>query len=527
MSVGMRRKKLKAPKYAGEECGKEYASTLKQCDSQRAVLGACLKFPFSPEAYSAISEAGSELLKVQRQLDGITAQIFFDYEQEIKLLRAEIKKVKRENKGLLIELRRSMKIKDKNEKEKKKPNNTEETPDPEKTKKKGKRGAPVGHRGNNRPIPDNITNTEVVPPPSECDCGCCNILELEESDDKFIEDIVTVKVVTKIKYLMGKCAECGKIIRSDKGVSGPPVETGPNIGACLTMLKQYGMTYGNLSKLCGDVFEIPITRSGILGIVNRNVDRMNPIYDIIGNHIPKELILHGDESGWKVRGKSGYIWIFCSKNAVYFLHDKSRSGDVPKNVLGEDYKGIFVCDFYGGYNFLENTQRCLVHFMRDIKKQCDIYTGSKALIEFKERIKTFIKDGLEIQKMEESDKKEKEIKKLGERLDATAKMILPKGDPEKLTKRILKYKDQMMLFVKHPGVEYHNNRAERHLRPMVIARKNSFGSDTDAGAKRMCVLQSVVETCKVNNIRPFDFLKKIIKSDPKIHNILTVPMLPI
>ena len=107
------------------------------------------------------------------------------------------------------------------------------------------------------------------------------------------------------------------------------------------------------------------------------------------------------------------------------------------------------------------------------------------------------------------------------------KMKLPEGDPEKLTKRILKYKNQMMLFVKYPGVEYHNNRAERHLRPMVIARKNSFGSDTDAGAKRICVLQSVVETCKVNDIRPFDFIKKIIQNDPKIHDILTVPMLPI
>jgi transposase len=174
---------------------------------------------------------------------------------------------------------------------------------------------------------------------------------------------------------MGKCAGCGKIIRSKKGVSGPPVETGPNLEAYLAMIKQYGMTYGNLNKLCTDLLDIPLTRSGILGIVNRNVDKMNPIYDIIGNHVPKELSLHGDESGWKVRGKSGYIWIFCNKNVVYFLHDKSRAGTVPKDVVGGDYKGIFVCDFYGGYNFLENTQRCLVHFLRDIKKQCEIYTG--------------------------------------------------------------------------------------------------------------------------------------------------------
>lgn len=523
----MRRKKLKPPKYSENELREEYTSILKQRGSRRAVFEVCSKLSFSPEAYSTALEAGSDLLETQCALDGVTARILFDYEREIKQLRAEAKKLKREKQGLLIELHRSMKIKDEDKKEKENSENTKTTSDSEKTKKRGKRGAPVGHRGNNRPTPDAITNTEVVQPPAVCDCGCCNILTLEESDDKFIEDIITVKIVTKIRYLMGKCTECGKIIRSEKGVSGPPVETGPNIGSYLTMLKQYGMTYGNLSKLCGEILNIPITRSGILGIVNRNVDRMNPIYDIIANHLPKEKILNGDESGWKVRGKSGYIWIFCNKNVVYFLHDKSRAGAVPKDVLGDDYKGILICDFYGGYNFLKNTQRCLVHFLRDIKKQCDIYASSKSLGEFKEQMNTFIKNGLEIQKMEESEEKQKEIEELGMKLDAMAKIKLPKGDPEKLTKRILKYKDQMMLFVKHPGVEYHNNRAERHLRPMVLARKNSFGSDTDAGAKRMCVLQSVVETCKVNNIRPFDFIRKIIHADPKIHNILTVPMLPI
>jgi len=521
----MKRKKLKPPKYFGEEFSKTYASLLKQCASRRTALEACSKLSYSPEAYSVLLRAASDFIKTQRTLDNMTAHVVFDYEQKIKELRTEVKTLNQDKKGLLIELRRNMKIKDKNEKGK--TSNAEETSEAEKKIKKGKRGAPVGHRGNSRPIPNNITNTEVVSPPAKCDCGCCNILQLEESDDKFIEDIKIIKTVTKIRYLRGKCTECGKIIRSKKGTSGPPVETGSDIGACLTMLKQYGMTYGNLSKLCSEILGIPITRSGILGIVTRNIDRMNPIYDIIANQVPKEAILHGDESSWKVRGKSGYIWIFCNKNIVYFLHDKSRAGTVPKDVLGDDYNGVFVCDFYGGYNFLKNTQRCLVHFLRDIKKQCEIFRGSKSLAVFQEGVKAFIKAGMEIQEMEESEDKQKEIGNLSRKLEHLAKMKLPKGDPEKLTKRILKYKDQMMLFVKHPGVEYHNNRAERHLRPIVIARKNSFGSDTDAGAMRMCVLHSLVETCKVNNIKPFDFLKKLITSDPEIHNILTIPLLPV
>ncbi len=68
-----------------------------------------------------------------------------------------------------------------------------------------------------------------------------------------------------------------------------------------------------------------------------------------------------------------------------------------------------------------------------------------------------------------------------------------------------------MRFVENPDVDYHNNRSERQLRPIVISRKMSFGSDTPEGARRNCVLHSVIETCKLQNVRPIDFIEKIIE----------------
>ena len=62
------------------------------------------------------------------------------------------------------------------------------------------------------------------------------------------------------------------------------------------------------------------------------------------------------------------------------------------------------------------------------------------------------------------------------------------------------------IFVENEGRLYHwaedrrvpadNNLAERDLRPSVIARKTSFGSITDAGAKTRSVLTSVVQSMK-------------------------------
>ncbi len=88
-------------------------------------------------------------------------------------------------------------------------------------------------------------------------------------------------------------------------------------------------------------------------------------------------------------------------------------------------------------------------------------------------------------------------------------MKLPEGKASTLAKRIAKHYQDLARYLVEPGVEYHNNRAERQLRPLVVARKNSYGSNTSMGAERNCIINSVVETCRLNNIRPIDWLKQV------------------
>jgi hypothetical protein len=76
------------------------------------------------------------------------------------------------------------------------------------------------------------------------------------------------------------------------------------------------------------------------------------------------------------------------------------------------------------------------------------------------------------------------------RLDSLTTMPVTQGKATTLQKRIEKYRDDLIRFVTHPEVEFHNNRAERQLRPLVIGRKVSFGSQTPSGALRHCILHS-------------------------------------
>jgi len=55
-----------------------------------------------------------------------------------------------------------------------------------------------------------------------------------------------------------------------------------------------------------------------------------------------------------------------------------------------------------------------------------------------------------------------------------------------------------------------NNRAERELRPTVIARKVSFGSQTEDGAKTRQNWMSILHSLKKRGIRPQERVKQVL-----------------
>src|SRR3972149_1440921 len=72
-------------------------------------------------------------------------------------------------------------------------------------------------------------------------------------------------------------------------------------------------------------------------------------------------------------GRTGMAWAFVTPTVRYFVYRRSRSGEVAKEVLGEQFAGVTVSDFYAGYNRLEGKhQRCWVHLLRDLKDLAEL-----------------------------------------------------------------------------------------------------------------------------------------------------------
>jgi len=77
-------------------------------------------------------------------------------------------------------------------------------------------------------------------------------------------------------------------------------------------------------------------------------------------------------------------------------------------------------------------------------------------------------------------------------------------------RNLLKLEVALWLFVSEDGVEPTNNAAERAIRPAVIWRRTSFGSDSLAGSEFVSRLLTVVSSLNLQERNILDFLAESI-----------------
>jgi Transposase IS66 family/zinc-finger binding domain of transposase IS66 len=79
-------------------------------------------------------------------------------------------------------------------------------------------------------------------------------------------------------------------------------------------------------------------------------------------------------------------------------------------------------------------------------------------------------------------------------------------------RNLLKLSDSLWLFVREDGVEPTNNAAERAIRPAVIWRRTSFGSDSAAGSEFVSRLLTVVSSLNLQERNILNFLVESVSA---------------
>jgi hypothetical protein len=74
----------------------------------------------------------------------------------------------------------------------------------------------------------------------------------------------------------------------------------------------------------------------------------------------------------------------------------------------------------------------------------------------------------------------------------------------------------LTLFLRQPGAPLDNNVCERALKMAILHRKNSLSYKTERGAQVGDLFMSLIHTCRLNRVNPFDYLLALVRHPAQV-----------
>jgi transposase len=258
-----------------------------------------------------------------------------------------------------------------------------------------------------------------------------------------------------------------------------------------------------------------LARGTLVGLLRAVAARAAPALAQLQERIRGSPVVCADETGWREDGQAGYIWGFSTPTLRYYHYDRSRAGRVVQQVLGDEYEGTLVSDFYGAYNIHAGPhQRCWVHLLRDLHDLRAAHPGDAELAAWADAVHDLYLAAKQVATGALAwDERVAARVDLERRLSA---VCAPHWGPAAtapqatLCRRIDWFLDELFEFVLDPAVPADNNLAERSLRPLVVARKVSGGTRSPEGSRVRMALASLFGTWLAQGRDPFDTCRQLL-----------------
>lgn len=384
------------------------------------------------------------------------------------------------------------------------------------TKTPKKRGAPIGHPGKTRKIPDRFDEHVEVTLKHCPQCGSTDLRRTGKPEDHYQEDIVLPRVVvTRYRHYSYDCQGCGKVVEGVGQGEMPGCYIGPVAKSVAAFLRyQMKVPYRKVRLLFHELFHLDFDPSSAVGFDRQVRNRGSPLYEALRQSLPKQPYLHADETGWRSDGVNHWLWCFIGPERVVYRIDRSRGSKVVAAMLGKRYSGVLISDFLAAYNNLVcRKQRCLVHLVRLIKKWQIYFASDSKKLRYFEQLKGLVKAIIRLSSSMLSrrvknfiDRKADLIGRLRRLLHTTLGHVRADKFIRKLAGKI----KELVTCLDFPEVSAHNNLAERLLRDNVIMRKVTFGNRSQNGMRNHEVLMSLIQTARLQNLNPLHFLHLLL-----------------
>jgi hypothetical protein len=290
---------------------------------------------------------------------------------------------------------------------------------------------------------------------------------------------------------------------------------------------------------------VELDRSMLADWVGRASWLLQPLGERLAAHVFAGVKIHADDTPVPVldpgrgRTKKGRLWVYVRDDrpcgdptppAAVFFYSPDRKGERPADHLAH-FSGFLQADAYPGFDALYGERiteiACWSHARRKI---FDAHESTKSPI----AADALQKIG-ELYKIEKALRGRPPDRRRDVRQEAAKPRLIalrvwfeaqiaklpPKGGLAQAIRYALSNWTALTRYADDGRLEIDNNRAENTLRGVALGRKNWLFAGSDSGGTRAAAIYSLIETCKLNGVDPFAYLRDVLGriADHKINRV--------
>jgi transposase len=410
-------------------------------------------------------------------------------------------------------------------------------------------------RMNRGSLPAHLPRIEMVVDIEDHSCPCCrNALHRIGEDRSERLDIIPaqlrVLVVRRPKYACRACEEVvvqapapARLIEGGMPTEATVAQVLVSKYADHLPLYRQAQIYARQG--------ITLDRSTLADWVGRAAWLLRPVHERLLTTLKTSTKLFADETTAPVldpgrgRTKVGQLWAYarddrpwggCDPPGVAYVYAPDRKAERPITHLA-GFKGILQVDGYGGYRALAERGDvqlafCWAHVRRrfyELAVAGPAPIASEALKRIAELYAIEAEcrgHSAEQRRALRQQKSRPVIEAFEPWLQTKLGLISQKTKLAEAIRYALSRWEGLTRFLDDGRIEIDSNVVERSIRPIALNRKNALFAGSDGGGEHWAVIASLVETCKLCNVEPQNYLAnvmtKIVNGHPnsQIDNLL-------
>jgi transposase len=383
------------------------------------------------------------------------------------------------------------------------------------------RGGQPGHPGTTRQLRPLAAVDELhICQPTHCaSCGS----PLTGSDPAPLRHQITElpplkPTITEYQLHALRCQRCGVVTRAPLPEGVPERAFGPRLQALVAVLSgAYRLSKRSIQQLLADCFGVEMALGSISALECATGEALQVPVAEARHFVQKQPVAHVDETGWREANQRAWLWTAVTEAVTVFLIRGSRGSQVAKELVGQGFAGILVSDRWSGYRWVPSRlhQLCWAHLIRDLRQMAEAGGTAGAMGEALGMCARQLFHWWH--RVRDGTLQRSSFCVYTRQLRLEVRALLREGascedaKSAALCRSLLQHEPALWTFIHQEEVELTNNPAERALRPVVLWRKGSFGTQSRAGSEfaervltvvatlrqqRRHVLQYVTATCQ-------------------------------